>query len=36
MSSLPRRLKNPKTWLLLFASLFVLAVLDSFRAPSSR
>jgi putative membrane protein insertion efficiency factor len=33
MSSLRQRLKNPRIWLLLFADLFLLAVLDSFRAP---
>jgi len=33
MSALSRRLKNPKTWLVLFAGLAVLIVVDSFRAP---
>ncbi|HWG43183.1 MAG TPA: membrane protein insertion efficiency factor YidD [Gemmataceae bacterium] len=36
MSSLPRRLKNPKTWLLLFGAFVLLAVLDSFRAPEQQ
>jgi putative membrane protein insertion efficiency factor len=36
MSSLSRRLKNPRTWLVLFAGLAVLAVLDSLRAPAQQ
>jgi putative membrane protein insertion efficiency factor len=33
MSTLSRRLKQPQTWLMLFGSLVLLGVLDSFRAP---
>ena len=36
MSTLSRRLKNPKTWLVLFAGLAALAVVDSFRAPAQQ
>ena len=36
MPPLPRRLKRIRTWLLLFAVVGVLIVLDSFRAPANQ
>lgn len=36
MSSLRQRLKNPRTWLVLFAAVFLSGVLDSFRAPENQ
>jgi putative membrane protein insertion efficiency factor len=36
MSSLRQRLKNPRTWLALFATVLLLILLDSFRAPASQ
>jgi putative membrane protein insertion efficiency factor len=33
MPSLPRRLRDPRTWLLLFGGIAVLVVLDAFRTP---
>lgn len=36
MSTLSRWLKKPHTWLLLFGTLILLTVLDSFRAPENQ
>ena len=36
MSSLRRRLKKTRTWLVLFAVVFFLAALDSYRAPENQ
>lgn len=36
MSSLRQRLKNPRTWLVLFAAVFLSGVFDSFRAPENQ
>lgn len=36
MPALPRRLKQARTWLLVFVTMLLLTVLDSFRAPESQ
>lgn len=36
MSTLRQRLKNPRTWLFLFAGIFILVVLDSYRAAENQ
>jgi putative membrane protein insertion efficiency factor len=36
MPALPRRLKNPRTWLMLFASVVALVVIDTFRRPEQQ
>jgi putative membrane protein insertion efficiency factor len=36
MPALPRRLKQPRTWLLLLGTIVLLIVLDSFRAPENQ